>query len=207
MIDVLMPSPLPVSRVFGAEFLRVRQLALEWIRVYREYEHLRRTGDWLLALDPEAGEPLVIAALTHDMERTVPGGPLIDKARDAWDDLSYNTAHCARSAEVVARWLAERGAPAEFIEGIRQPILEHEFGGSPDGDLIQAADSISFLETNAGLVATWIARGECSLEKGRAKLHWMCERVRLERARETARRLCDRALAEVDRRLSEAAGA
>lgn len=207
MIAIPAPAALPAGRVFGEEFLRLRQLALHWIRDYYDGNHLARTGDWMLALDPEAAEPLVIAALTHDMERSVPGGPVLDKARLAWDDPAYNAAHCARSAEVVGRWLVNHRASDRFVHLIRQPILEHEFGGSREGDLIQAADSISFLETGRALVAGWIERGECSLDKGRAKLRWMFDRVRLERGREIARVQFERAMAEVDERLSGVARA
>ena len=138
------------------------------------------------------------------MERWVPGGPTLDKVNQAWDDAGYNRAHCERSAEVVAAWLAEHGASQAFVEGVQQPIREHEFGGSPAGDLMQAADSISFLEVNGPLVARWVATGECSLQKGREKLEWMAGRVRLERARATARRQLALVLAEVDRRLQPA---
>lgn len=207
VIAVPAPAALPLGRSFSEEFLRLRQLALDWIHHDYDWKHLARTGDWMLALDPAAAESLVIAALTHDMERAVPGGPVLDKARLAWDDPVYNAAHCGRSAEVVARWLMHHGASERFVHGIRLPILEHEFGGSSEGDLIQAADSISFLETNRTLVARWIERGECSLEKGRAKLRWMCDRVRLERAREVARAQFERAVVEVDERLSDLAGA
>lgn len=203
VIAVPVPAALPVGRSFSEEFLRVRQLALDWIRDYYDWKHLARTGDWMLALDPEAAEPLVIAALTHDMERAVPGGPVLEKARQAWDEPAYNAAHCARSAEIVARWLVDHGASDRLVHGIRQPILEHEFGGSPEGDLMQAADSISFLETSGALVARWIERGECRLDKGQAKLRWMCDRVRLERGREIARVQFERVVAEVDERLSD----
>ena len=186
MITVPAEAVLPAGRTFSDEFIRLRKLALDWIPQYYDGKHLLRTGDWLLALAPDAPEPLVIAAVTHDIERAVPGGPILDKQHTPWDDVAYNTAHCTRSAAVVATWLFDRGASESFIRGVQQPICEHEFGGSPEGDLIQAADSISFLETNGPLVVKWIKNGECSLEKGREKMQWMCDRVRLERARDAA---------------------
>jgi hypothetical protein len=201
--SILAPSPaaLPAGRTFSEEFLRLRELALDWIHAYYDVDHLRRTGDWLLALDPDAAEPLVIAALTHDMERTVPGGPFLDKANTPWDDPVYNTAHCNRSAAVVATWLVMQGASERFVRGVQQPIVEHEFGGSAEGDLIQAADSISFLETNRALIVRWVTGKECGLERGRDKLRWMCDRVRLERARDIARVQFEQAMADVDQRL------
>lgn len=205
-----MPEPavaaggLPEGREFSPEFLRLRAAAIEWIEPYYDREHMLRAADWVLALDPNAPEPLILAAMTHDLERSVPGGPYLDKAGMEWDDIAYNTAHCSRSVDVVSAWLVDQGADASFIEGVRIPIAEHEFGGSPIGDVMQAADSISFLEVNGALIASWVLADECSLEKGLRKLHWMRDRVRLERARPIAAAQCVAAIAEVDRRLAEA---
>ena len=188
------------ERRFSDEFHRIRALALEWIVPYYDGEHLARAGDWLLALAPDAPEPLAIAALTHDMERTVPGGPVLDKARTPWDDPEYNRLHCERSVEVVTAWLREHDAPPEFVEGVRVPIAEHEFGGSPEGDLAQAADSLSWLEVNARLAAGWVAAGECDLARAEDQLRWMVDRIRLERATAAAVPLYRRALEDLHAR-------
>lgn len=172
----------------SAEYLELRSQALSWIEPYYDGEHLERAGYWLLELEPAASEPLIIAALLHDMERSVPGGPVLDKATEPWDDHAYNRAHCDRSAAVVAGWLVGKGASPRFVEGVI-PIREHEFGGSPEGDLLQAADSLSWLEVNGRLVELWVERGDCDIAKAREKLVWMCERIQLERARPIAERL------------------
>jgi hypothetical protein len=174
------------DREFTPRFLELRTSIFEWIEDYYDRDHLTRAGDWLLALVPDVPEHLVVAALLHDMERKVPGGPVLAMATTPWDDRAYNDAHTSRSAEVVARWLVEQGAPEELAEAVRQPIREHEFGGSAEGDLMQAVDSISFLETNSALVAGWATRGMCSVAKARQKLDWMGERVRHEIGREIA---------------------
>lgn len=178
------------------DFLRLEREARAWIAPYYDGEHLARTGDWLLELCPDAPEPLVIAALLHDMERDIPGGPKQDKRTDAWDDPEYNRAHSERSAAVVAGWLVGKGASRPFVEGVL-PIREHELGGSPEGDLLQAADSLSWLDVNGRLVRLWVENGECSTEKAKQKLVWMRDRIRLERARPIADRLFDRTLAEL----------
>jgi hypothetical protein len=190
---------LPEGREFGAEFLRLREAAFGWLEPYYDRTHLTRAADWMLVLAPDAPEHLVLAALMHDLERSVPGGPVLDKANMAWDDLAYNTAHTHRSAEVVSGWLRDHGAPAAFVDGVQQPIREHEFGGSPEGDLMQAADSISFLETNGDLVSTWAVRGECSAEKSEEKLRWMYERIRLQRARPWALPYMERSIDQLRR--------
>jgi hypothetical protein len=137
------------------------------------------------------------------MERHFPGGTQPDKAAGAWDDVEYNTRHTRRSADVVARWLQAQGMPDQFVEQVTPPILEHEFGGSPEGDLIQAADSLSFLDTNVELVARWVLNGETTLEHGKRKLDWMYDRIRISDARELARPLYEAALTAVDSEVDE----
>jgi hypothetical protein len=195
------------DRSFSPEFLELRRRVLEWLTPYYDGVHLARAGHWILALEPSAPEELVIAAMTHDMERSVPGGPWLDKATQRWDDPEYNRVHCERSVAVVAEWLRRQDASDRFVSGVRVPILEHEFGGSPEGDLMQAADSLSFLEVDSALTASWVLKGECSLDKAKEKLDFMYERIRLERARELARPYYDEAYAALDRRVAEAAGA
>ncbi len=180
-------AQLPASRAFSAEYLRLFQLGIDWLVPYYDGLHLARTAYWVCELDPDASEPLIIAGLLHDMERSVPGGPVIDKRTTPWDDPEYNRAHCLRSAQVVQRWLRGHEAPQEFIAGVERPILEHEFGGSAEGDTAQAADSLSFLEICLPRVVGWIEDGDCDLAKGQAKLDFMYKRIRLESAKEIAR--------------------
>jgi hypothetical protein len=157
---------------------------------------------WVLRLDPEASEPLLIAALTHDIERHFPGGTQPDKSKGLWDDPEYNKRHSRRSADFVMSWLRDCGASDLMIASVERPILEHEIGGSPEGDVIQAADSLSFLEVNAPLVAGWVLKGETNLEHALTKLDWMTDRVRLDSARADAAELRDRAAEEVRERVA-----
>jgi hypothetical protein len=189
---------LPPQRAFSPEFLELRPRLYAWIEDYYDRDHLTRAGDWMLALEPEAPEYLVVAALLHDLERKVPGGPQLDMATTPWDDRDYNDAHTYRSAVVVPAWLTAHGADPELAAAVAQPIREHEFGGSPDGDLMQAVDSISFLEANAGLVAGWANAGRCTPAKASEKLQWMGERVRHPEGSRIARRYMERAIAQFE---------
>jgi hypothetical protein len=142
-----------------------------------------------------------LAALTHDIERTVPGGPRLDAWRRGWDDPDYLRAHCLRSAALVDAWLHDQGAPSALRDGVSALILEHELGGSPDGDLLQAADSLSFLEVNADLPRRWVLAGRCPPRRARAKLDWMLERIRLPAARALAEPLHQQAVEALERSL------
>jgi hypothetical protein len=171
------------------------EAAHAWVEPYWNAEHLRRTLDWLLVIEPHASQAARLAALTHDMERSVPGGPEFDPGTMAPHDEAYRKQHSERSAAIVGDWLAGHGADPALVARVRELIELHEIGGTPEADLVQAADSLSFLETNAGLVRGWVVKGRCSLDRAKQQHDRMFERIRVERARELARPLYERALA------------
>jgi hypothetical protein len=172
---------------------------MTWIEPYWNADHLVRTRHWLLELDPDAGEAARLAALTHDMERHVPGGPVQDLSIWPEDDGEYRRAHAERSARIVGDWLRDQDADEDLIAEVERLIAAHETGGAPDEDLVQAADSLSFLEINAARVAAWFTSGRCSRERAQAQPRWMFERIRIDRARELARPLYEEAVAVVDK--------
>jgi hypothetical protein len=173
--------------------------ALEWIAPYSQAEHLVQARDWVLVLAPDASPALRLAALTHDIERHFPGGPQQDFAVDAWDDPDYLLAHSTRSADIIQRWIedAGEGSDREFVAEVRRLVLLHELGGDAQADLLQAADSLSFLETLHELAAGWVQRGQCSAAKADAKLRYMRDRIRIPRARELAEPLYAQAAAQL----------
>jgi Domain of unknown function (DUF4202) len=175
----------------------LEQRALAWIETYWNAHHLVRTRDWVLELEPDASEALQLAALTHDMERHFPGGPELDMSRQPPDDEGYNRAHSERSARIVAEFLREQGADPELVRDVARLVRAHEFGGWGEADVLQAADSIAWLETNQGVARRWVRDGRCDPEWAREKHRWSFERIRLEAARELARSYYEDALASV----------
>ena len=105
-------------------YARVWATTLAWIEPFYDAEHLRATVRWLVRLEPAASEPLLIAALTHDMERHFPGGTQPDKAAGAWDDLEYNTRHQQRSARIVSEWLRVQYLHAPHAHDHEQPLIQ-----------------------------------------------------------------------------------
>lgn len=175
--------------------------AHHWIADYQNARHLERALDWLLELDPQASEAAQLAALTHDMERHFPGPdePPVEPQKRGWGDPIYNEAHSKRSARIVAGWLREQGADPALIERVSRLIEVHEDGGWPEADLVQAADSLSFLETNVEYFLSWIPAGRYGVNRDDifAKVVYMYERIRLVRARELARPLYDEAVRKI----------
>ena len=124
-----------------------------------------------------ASGALLLAALLHDIERAVPDpGSPFDSARD-WALDAYVDYHQGRSAGHLARWMAERGAGRARSPGAVALVAVHERGGWPEADLLQAADSLSFIETLTPLLREWVATGRSTQAGALAKLDFMWDRI------------------------------
>jgi kynurenine formamidase len=172
--------------------------ARDWvIDVHPHAEHLERTLDWVVELAPDAPEALRIAAVTHDIERAFPDPAATwDSARD-WDSPEYNRWHQDRCADLVGDWLREQGADPALVGDVDALVRAHEEGGWPQADVLQAADSLSFLETMVPLLLAWSERGYA--DNAAAKLRHSLARIAPEqaRARALAAPLVERALARL----------
>ena len=175
----------------------IERRVLQWIAPYNQARHLVRARDWLVYLDQSAPLEARLAVVTHDIERMFPNGPTIDKATCRWDDPHYLYAHASRSAEVVGVWLhSQDGAKEEVsLSEVQRLITLHEFGGIDGADYVQAADSLSFIETLQEVVRDWVVRGECGAGQARAKYSYMAERIRVPEARRLAAPLLEQVLA------------
>jgi hypothetical protein len=171
--------------------------ALRFVREQHPHtEHCLRTLDWLDTLEPGGRPALRIAALLHDIERAFPdpGSPYVS-GRD-WADSVYVDYHQGRCARMLTRWLAEHGAEQALTADAVALVAVHEHGGWPDANLVQAADSLSFIETLGPLVQRWIADGTVSRESGLEKMRFMWERIQVPAARAGGRELYERTLQE-----------
>jgi hypothetical protein len=170
--------------------------ALEWLDGFYELEHLLATRQWAMKLRPQASPELCLAALVHDAERYFPGGPTNTPSR--FDDPSYLFAHSIRSAEFVDSFLAEiPGVDDEFRYQVRCLVLRHEVGGGTEADVLQAADSLSFLETLPWLTVEWVQTGRYPVEMAMAKHHYMLTRMRPAEAMEYGLPLYEQAISQL----------
>jgi kynurenine formamidase len=171
------------------------QRATSWMaELHPHFRHMQRTLDWALEIDPDASEAVLIAAVTHDAERAYPEGDW-DSAV-SWNDPEYNRWHQQRCAEIVAGWLPEQGASPELTAEVERIVAVHEEGGFPEADVVQAADSLSFLETMVHVLAEWVQSGRAPRENAEGKARHSLERISpaLLHAREEAEPLLAAAL-------------
>jgi hypothetical protein len=157
--------------------------------------HLLKSLDWLDRLAPDASDAVRLATLTHDMERAF-GGP--DAIAIKLNDRAYEEAHSNRSARIVGAWVRANGAQEDLANGVEALIRVHEWGGSPDANLVQAADSLSFLETNIDLMLGFARAGKYPKAEVAHKIDTMYERIQVSAARELARPMWERGKARFD---------
>jgi hypothetical protein len=175
------------------------ELSRAWVKQHynKSVEHLLKAEEWLRRMHPNASPAMLLATLTHDMERAFPGpdSPQQDPSRGP-DDTLYLQAHAERSARIVGDFLWAHQAPEALVHQVTRLIRAHEVGGWPEADWVQAADSLSFLEVNVDLFLNGIDRsqGSWTLEAVRDKFDWMYSRMKIPEARVWAAPLYEVAL-------------
>lgn len=178
---------------------RLIDVARQWVIDKYPYDsrHLTQSLVWLDRLAPGSREAVRLATLTHDMERAFPGPdePLPSRL----NDRAYYQAHSERSARIVSAWLREQGADETLARDVKALVLVHEFGGWPEANLVQAADSVSFLETNIDLFLGFARSGRFPVKDVGVKFQWMLDRIQIDKARTIGEPLLEQAL----RRLAE----
>lgn len=159
-------------------------LARAWVIEHygKHAQHLVKAEEWLRYIDSKASQAMLLATLTHDMERAFPGpdSPKQDPTLGP-DDPVYNSAHSERSARIVSEFLRVQNAPEDLIAEVARLIRVHEIGGWEDANWVQAADSLSFLEVNVDFFLDRIdaPHDGWTCESVRAKFDWMYNRIQI----------------------------
>lgn len=118
-------------------------------RVPEDPGHADNTLEWLLRLEPDAGEALQLAALAHDIDRAIEE---IKVRRANFDDYNvFKAAHARHSAEILRPILIACSVEQSIIDETCRLVEFHEVGGDPDSDLLKDADSISYFDVNLSL--------------------------------------------------------
>ena len=157
---------------------------------YNNY-HLVHSLEWLDRLAPGSSEAARLATLTHDMERAFPGPD--QPVMTALDDHEYMVLHSERSARIVGTWLRENKADEDLVRDVELLIRFHEFGGWPEANLVQAADSLSFLDVNIELFLKMARSGRRTIEDVRSKFDYSYNRIQVPEARAIALPMLEKA--------------
>ena len=183
------------------------EAARRWVLdeyAYNNY-HLLKSLDWLDTIAPGSSEAVRLATLTHDMERAFPGPD--QPVMTTFDDPEYLAAHSARSARIVGAWLREKGADEQLVSEVEDLLRVHEVGGWTEANLVQAADSLSFLETNVDLFLNMVRSGKRTMQEVQRKFDLSYDRIQLPHAKQLALPLLEQANARLAALEAEATGA
>jgi hypothetical protein len=145
----------------------------------QSFPHLKRTAYWIKQLKPDANEALLIAGVSHDIERAIYGNWVKGSL-----DKQILQKHMDQSAQVITSFLKEEKVDNDLIELVIMLIANHEFGGNDSQNLLKDADSISFLENNAN---NFINNLELDKEEVRNKFDHTYKRITSPIARKIAK--------------------
>ena len=156
--------------------------------------HFRRTTYWIKKLKPSADDALLIAGLSHDIERIFRKKQSTNKNKTPKKFTDYKKLkyHQEKSAEIIAEFLERQKAPRKLIDRVKVLVSRHEWGGNEDQNLLRDADSVSFLENNIGFFVTGmvVQRGKDQVRK---KFDWMFKRITLPEAKKIAKPMYEKA--------------
>jgi hypothetical protein len=177
--------------------------AKQWVLEKYPYNshHLLKSLEWLDRIAPGSAESVRLATLTHDMERAFPGPD--QPPMKSLVDPEYHTLHSARSARIVGEWLRSQGAAEPLINEVEALIRVHEDGGWPEANLVQAADSLSFLDCNIDLFLSRVREGKWASSDVRVKFDYSYDRIQVPGAKELALPMLERANARLAALVSE----
>ncbi|MEE9168544.1 MAG: DUF4202 family protein [bacterium] len=108
--------------------------------------HSKNTREWVLKLKPEADMALQIAALGHDIERSIRERKIRREDYSNYDQ--FKKAHSQNSAKVLNEILSKYDINKTIISKVTDLVMCHEFGGNPEANILKDADSISYFDVN-----------------------------------------------------------
>lgn len=138
------------------------------ILVEGEKTHGLNTLEWVKKLSQEPSHELQVAALSHDIDRSIE--PVVRQKKEETYD-AYKHRHSLRSSKIIKDLLMKHNLPPKTINKISELVKNHEIGGDAETNILQDADSISFFDNN---LEGYIKRND--IKKSKEKSAWMFNR-------------------------------
>ena len=107
--------------------------------------HSKSTLQLVLRLKPSADEALQIAALGHDIDRSVEERRTKGKFADY---SAYKKQHALTSSVIIGELLKKYDFDKKTISKVKYLVKNHEAGKKGDAKILTEADSLSFFEHN-----------------------------------------------------------
>jgi hypothetical protein len=134
--------------------------------------HANSTRKWLLKMKPNADLALQISALAHDIERGLEVIKDIHAKEDFNDYEKVKRIHSEKSANGIVGLMKKYDFNEDIILKVRHLVLNHEFGGDEESNLLMDADSLSFFEEN---FIQYVEK--YGMEKSKKKIKFMYTRM------------------------------
>ena len=171
----------------------------------REIRHLKRTVHWVKELKPDAHEAMLIAAVSHDIERAFSNIVTSNLLKTKDEDFDYSEEeaknrkieHASEGARIMQAFLAKEGADKAVVKRVGSLISMHEYGGNPDANMLKDSDSLSFFENNIEFLVNKRAK-KIGKTKAIKKVEWMFSRISSEKARKIAEPMYKNALRRLE---------
>jgi len=106
----------------------------------QDYNHSLDVYIWLTLLHADKDISFYIAALGHDIERSIEEKMVKSNLFQSHKD--FKEAHAKNSADILKRIMIKHEIPEEIINKTLNLVLKHEFGGDPDSDIIMNMDCL-----------------------------------------------------------------
>lgn len=146
----------------------LKQIAMS--EIPEDFVHSKNTVKWLLKIKPDADVALKIAALGHDIERSLGDKKVKREDYKSYDE--FKKEHSLKSAMIIASILKKFNTNQELIDDVYNLIANHETGGDKRSDILKYADSISFFNVNLPYYF-----GRNTEEETRRRCIWGLERL------------------------------
>jgi len=160
----------------------------------RDIVHAQSTAYFIKELKPEADETLLIAGLSHDIERAFNGD-----WKKGTDDPAMLKKHQNLSADEIGKFLLSAGADEKIINRVKRLVSQHEVGGDEDENILCDADCLAFLQDKALRVVTK-AKEANNTKEAKRRINMVFSRIHTPKAKQIAQKWYDEAMKELSKK-------
>ncbi len=160
-----------------------------------ELRHFWRTAYWLKKLYPKTDEAMLIAAVSHDIERAFRKWQpkVFTESKSGFMHRPSVLHHCRDGARIIGEFLKKQAAPIQLIRKVEMMIRGHELGGNKLQNILKDADSISYFENQLiPFLTKWAPVASESYIRG--KFDWMYSRITSRKAKAYAKPMYEKSI-------------